>query len=697
MPAAWKNICSFVLLLSLTGNGFTVNAQSCKPDVFSILYEGNAAYNNFQTIETAQGELVSVGSVLQVDGGFAHDAWAYKLSSRGKVLWARRYMPSGYNAGYFNSIVTLPDGNHLVSGRFSYLKRRFPDNQLETIYSITMIGKFDKYGNLLWMKMLLPYRTYETSVNALTLTRNGDVIGTMDVHGPNFNGRFFLRMDQEANIKWCTLLTNQDVKAGSVTLKERRNGQIMVAGWAYRSEDGSSLIAGQGFYLMALNGDNGRTAWSSAFYFTTAPQTSFLSTATVQQISETSNGDIALFTSFSDSTNYILPPYTRKGLLLITSAGGSFRSAVGFENGKPGCAMADAKPLTGDNHLLLLNATDMPVLAAVNQEGQILWQRGYGKLNGNLRAAFVSVRPDQLLLYSSGKGEVAMSGLMQLESKGELPCMETTSALTSKDVSSLFTENTAAGLKTEPQTLELFESTLLGLNRKAYSHKIETSCVTSCCNNIGSDTTEIALCNQPFYQLADGTRVAESGLYYQRFKTGSGCDSVAFYNVRLNNIPTVSLGDAMCMDGKDSVVLTATPGFERYNWMGIDGTDSTYTVRMPGIYAVAVTNHCGSAKATIQVFADCNFPVYMPNAFTPNADGKNDSFRYPPLSRNKFRRLVVYNRWGEKLFETRDATKGWNGKKKGILQPVDSYVYLLETETLNGKNLQQKGTVSLLY
>lgn len=696
MLAALKNLCRFILLLCFCGKQFTAKAQPCNPDVFSVLYEGNTAYINYQTIETSKRDIVSVGSVLQADGGFPYEPWAYKLSPRGTVLWAKRYLPTGYNSGFFNSIVALPDGSYLVSGQFSYQKRRFPDNLTETLYSLTIIAKLDAFGNLVWMKTLLPYRTYVTSVNALTLTSNGDVIGTVDVFGANFNGRFFFRMDQEATIKWCTQSKVENIKAGSVFLKERRNGQILVSGWAYKSSLDNALIQGQGFYLMALNPDNGRSLWSQAYFSTTSPQASLLSSSPVQQLSEADNGELALFTSFSDSVNFLLPPYTRKGLMLLTSAGGNFRKAIGFENGKPGCAIADVKPLAGDNYLLLLNDTHMPLLAEVDKEGNIAWHQGYGKVNGNLRAASVFIRPDQFQIYCSGINQVAMSGLLQTDGKGALACMGTPSQLVSKDVSAMFTEDNAR-FTTEPQALDLFETTLLGLNRKPYSHKMEISCVISCCKNIGSDTMQIAVCNQPFYQLPDGTRAVESGLYYQRHKTGSGCDSVSYYNVQLNQTPRVSLSEEICLEGKDSLVLKATAGFDRYNWMGISGADSAYTVKQPGLYWVSVTNHCGTAKDTIQVYAVCNFPVYMPNAFTPNGDGNNDVFRFPPSAKNKFVRLTVFNRWGEKLFETRDASKGWNGKKKGILQPVDSYVYLLETQTLNGRKNQQKGTVSLLY
>jgi gliding motility-associated-like protein len=86
----------------------------------------------------------------------------------------------------------------------------------------------------------------------------------------------------------------------------------------------------------------------------------------------------------------------------------------------------------------------------------------------------------------------------------------------------------------------------------------------------------------------------------------------------------------------------------------------------------------------------------MPNAFTPNGDGRNDVFRYPPSAGNKFISLHIFNRWGQKIFESRNAATGWNGRVNGTTQPADTYVYVLETETLNGRKRIHKGNVTLI-
>lgn len=691
MLAAINKIGTVVLIFCLCGQVFCVSAQICKPDIFSVQYEGKAAYHAFQTIRTAKNEVVSIGNVLQVNGGFDYDAWAYKLSSRGTILWAKRYMPPGYNSGYFNSIVPLPNGSFLLSGRFSSLKRRFPDNQIEVEYSLTVICQLDAFGNLTWMSRLNPYRTYITSVNSLTQLQDGDILGQVSVFSFNFQQQLLFRMDNEGNVKWCRTLKAEDHQLSTPVFKQLRNGNILAGGWAFLPGDAATRR--QCYYLFSLDPASGRITWSRGYSIGNTPRA--YSISSVKSLTERSDGGINLFSSFSDSTGFVLFPGVQSGLRLQFSAGGDLQKAVDYQNGQPGCAFIDVQKIDNDSHLLLLNAVDMPVLAKMNKDGNIEWQKGYGKINGNIKANSVFPGKENHQLYFSGKSQVAMSALLQTEENGSLPCLETPSRLSVRDVTPLFALQNLP-FSTEPFDSAIFSRTLLGLNRWPYELTPGVSCVTACCTDVTSDTTRIALCNQPSWQLPDGNIAKESGFYYTQHKTAQGCDSVAYYNVELAQPPQVHLGDDVCLEGRDSVVLKATAGYDRYNWMGVTGTDSTFTTRTPGIYWVSVANHCGAIRDTIQVFRLCDFAVFMPNAFTPNSDGRNDVFRYPPSAKNRFVRLTVYNRWGQKVFETNEAAKGWNGLLNGHPQPADTYIYLLETKTIDGRKRQQNGTVTLI-
>lgn len=90
-----------------------------------------------------------------------------------------------------------------------------------------------------------------------------------------------------------------------------------------------------------------------------------------------------------------------------------------------------------------------------------------------------------------------------------------------------------------------------------------------------------------------------------------------------------------------------------------------------------------------------NALVFIPDAFSPNQDTVNDFFAMQGQFVNTSR-LIVYNRWGEVLFESDDAIKkGWDGRLNGQPAPEGSYVYRIEVSDLLGKNFVKIGTFLL--
>ena len=102
-----------------------------------------------------------------------------------------------------------------------------------------------------------------------------------------------------------------------------------------------------------------------------------------------------------------------------------------------------------------------------------------------------------------------------------------------------------------------------------------------------------------------------------------------------------------------------------------------------------------TAQKTITVYASCLLSI--PTAFTPNNDGLND--RLQPLNAVKADDLVftVYNRWGQKLFQTKNWRMGWNGKMGSQDQPTGVYIWTLRYINRDTKKVtEQKGTVTLI-
>jgi gliding motility-associated-like protein len=87
----------------------------------------------------------------------------------------------------------------------------------------------------------------------------------------------------------------------------------------------------------------------------------------------------------------------------------------------------------------------------------------------------------------------------------------------------------------------------------------------------------------------------------------------------------------------------------------------------------------------------------VPNAFTPNNDGRNDLFKVLNAVKTEDFELTVYNRWGQLVFQTRNWKQGWDGKLGGREQGTAAYVWLLRyTDRDTKKKIEQKGTMVLI-
>jgi gliding motility-associated-like protein len=137
-----------------------------------------------------------------------------------------------------------------------------------------------------------------------------------------------------------------------------------------------------------------------------------------------------------------------------------------------------------------------------------------------------------------------------------------------------------------------------------------------------------------------------------------------------------------------------------YRWYeGTTQIGSDQTINVAPV--VTTTYHAFCTLCDGQEFTDSLTVVvipYIPNAFTPNHDGKNDEFRViglPPESITRFN-MEIYNRWGQSVFHSSDVTVGWDGTLNGQPCPPDEYVWVLYYEDGNKRHASNKGTILLL-
>jgi gliding motility-associated-like protein len=108
-------------------------------------------------------------------------------------------------------------------------------------------------------------------------------------------------------------------------------------------------------------------------------------------------------------------------------------------------------------------------------------------------------------------------------------------------------------------------------------------------------------------------------------------------------------------------------------------------------YILKVASVCGEATDTAHVFVYKD--VYVPNAFSPNNDGLNDTWRIPALTAYPEHEVTVFNRYGEIVFHNKNSTTVWDGSYKGKDAPVGVYVYKI---LIPSKQRLLKGTLTLI-
>ncbi len=138
--------------------------------------------------------------------------------------------------------------------------------------------------------------------------------------------------------------------------------------------------------------------------------------------------------------------------------------------------------------------------------------------------------------------------------------------------------------------------------------------------------------------------------------------------------------------------------------LGSDNNENpsfTFPDDQPGFYDVCLivgTQHQCYDTICQVVEVEDEFAIYVPNAFTPDGDGVNDTF-FPTLqgaNEDEFK-FYIFNRWGELIFEAYHPTHHWDGTYKGVMSQTDVYVWKIETKSLiDDRTNEYIGHVSLV-
>lgn len=144
-------------------------------------------------------------------------------------------------------------------------------------------------------------------------------------------------------------------------------------------------------------------------------------------------------------------------------------------------------------------------------------------------------------------------------------------------------------------------------------------------------------------------------------------------------------------------------GATKYLWDFGDGTtsnlkDEVHVFQKDGDYTVCLTayNEYGCPDTVCKQVRGLVIPlVDVPTGFSPNGDGVNDVVYVKGYGIEKMT-FRIFNRWGEKLFESTDKSIGWDGRYKGVIQEMEVYGYTLSVDFFDGTKAFKKGNITLL-
>jgi gliding motility-associated-like protein len=209
------------------------------------------------------------------------------------------------------------------------------------------------------------------------------------------------------------------------------------------------------------------------------------------------------------------------------------------------------------------------------------------------------------------------------------------------------------------------------------------------------DTTS----NDPFIFSVTSS---DGGIYTLLATDHVGCTDQKSIQLIVSENPVADFHGTDTLELHSGDILDAGSGLASYLWNTGDSTESI-VINVEGMYKIEMESPVG-CKGSDSVYVKLTteeipeFNLYIPNAFSPNGDGINDSFKISSNSLNiQHLTLNIYDRWGGLIVETDGIVNGWDGKKNGKDCPGGVYVYkiVFSVDGIPG-NQERTGTVMLV-
>jgi gliding motility-associated-like protein len=694
---------SFLILLYYLLLTSISSAQAPSVLQWQKTYGGTRAEFVVDFKQLRDGNFVMLGYGFSNDGDISghhgspdsSDVYIIKTDPAGNVIWQKSYGGTSSDDG--TAIIPTSDGGLIFVASSSSNNGDVSGHHGIVGFSDVWVVKLDASGNIMWQKSYggsvkdFGGDIIETAggfiVTGETYSNNGDVSG---FHGPPiYVDLWVFKIDLSGNLLWQRCYGGS-LDESAAAIEKTLDGSFLLVSTT-RSMDGdvSNVPRGADSWVIKISG-SGNIIWDKCIGGNSGEQA-----------------------------------YK----IVINTDGTFFLVGVTFSTDLPGAFPKTPTAQLGDAWVVLLDGS-----------GNVLWQKAFGGTDSDGISDAVKTTDGGYLLCggsSSADGIVCPTHtrnetwLVKMDAAGNIQWNRTYGGnnyehgekeilMPSGDCYILSNSYSTDGdITNHKGNMDLW------LSRYSFTGVLIYPAVTISANkiNIGcaGETVQFIASpvkggNNPSYQWQlNGVDIGEnndtiliSNLYYNDevscvLTSNSNCVDV--HTVRSNSLKiTITLPPPGPILPKDTLLcsyqkieLSANKKFVSYLWSN-GSTEERITVKQPGTYWLkAVDLQKCISKDSITIFPKhCIEGVFIPNAFTPNNDGRNDQFMPIMNADVKQYRFMVYDRWGRIVFETTTLNKGWDGTQKNMPYNTGVFmwqcIYQLEGEEPTSK----RGTVLLL-
>ncbi len=661
-------------------------------------------------------------TILTNSASYSYDIFIVKYDASGNLLWAQA--STGINNDLGWAVCTDASGNVYMTGGFQY-SITFGTITLTSANAVSMevfIVKYDAAGNALWAKIANGIGSYNDFGYSISTDAGGNVYMTGLFQSPSIsfetttltnmgNGNIFIvKYDDSGNLLWAQSAggTTGDWGTG---VSADANGDVYLTGY-FGSPSvtfGTTTLTNAGSYdiIIVKYNASGNILWAKSAGGAGADYS--------YSASSDASGNVYLTGSFQNSITLGTTTLTNTGSyedIFIAKYDNSGNVLCAKSTGAASSDVANSVSADASGNAFVTGAFASPsiafgttILANTGSYYDIFlakWTCG-----GNILTANVSHSNLLCNGLCTGIATVTPAG-------GTGPYTynwsnsQTTQTITGLCMGTYTVTITDAANITTTGTATITQPTII-------TGSVNTT-ATSCGSTTGTATVTASGGTGSLSYLWSGGGTATSinnigvGTYTVTITDSLACTQTATGTVVSSGGPIADAGTNVTIISGASTQLNASGGIA-YSWApsnGLSCTTCANPIASPSSttdYCVTVTdiNNCSdSACVRVGVLIETNCPTTtdnftMPTAFSPNNDGHNDLLILHGLE-NCFSTFsfVIFDRWGEKVFETEDVTKGWNGIFNGKHMDAAVFVYYINAVLISGEKISKKGNISLI-